>query len=111
MDDELARDEHVFIFGVDVGAKGGVFRATDNLYDKYGGKRVIDAPLAESGMVGVVIGAAMYGLRPIAEIQFVHFILPAVNQIISLSAKIRYGSMNDLKLTISFISAFGCVID
>src|SRR5699024_11065091 len=95
MDDELARDENVFIFGEDVGAKGGVFRATDNLYDKYGEKRVIDAPLAESGIVGVAIGAAMYGLRPIAEIQFVDFILPAVNQIISEAAKIRYRSNND----------------
>src|SRR5690625_5198593 len=107
MDDELARDENVFIFGEDVGAKGGVFRATDNLYDKYGEKRVIDAPLAESGIVGVAIGAAMYGLRPIAEIQFVDFILPAVNQIISEAAKIRYRSNNDWNCPITIRAPFG----
>src|SRR5699024_11283741 len=69
--------------------------ATDGLYDTYGEDRVIDSPLAESGLVGVSIGAAMYGLRPIAEIQFVDFILPAVNQIVSEAAKIRYRSNND----------------
>lgn len=107
MDDELERDENVFIFGEDVGAKGGVFRATDNLYDKYGERRVIDAPLAESGIVGVAIGAAMYGLRPIAEIQFVDFILPAVNQIISEAAKIRYRSNNDWNCPITIRAPFG----
>ncbi len=107
MDDELERDENVFVFGQDVGAKGGVFRATDNLYDKYGEKRVIDAPLAESGIVGVAIGAAMYGLRPIAEIQFADFILPAVNQIISEAAKIRYRSNNDWNCPITIRAPFG----
>src|SRR5699024_12522807 len=106
MDDDLARDVIVFIFGEDVGAKGGVFRATDNLYDKYGEKRVIDASLAESGIDGVAIGAAMYGLRPIAEIQFIDFILPSVNQIISKAAKIRYRSNNDWYCPITIIMSF-----
>src|SRR5699024_761898 len=69
--------------------------------------RVIDAPLAESGIVGVAIGAAMYGLRPIAEIQFVDFILPAVNQIISEAAKIRYRSNNDWNCPITIRATFG----
>lgn len=107
MDEELEKDENVFVFGEDVGAKGGVFRATDNLYDKYGERRIIDAPLAESGIVGVAIGAAMYGLRPIAEIQFADFILPAVNQIISEAAKIRYRSNNDWNCPITIRAPYG----
>ena len=107
MEEELARDENVFILGEDVGAKGGVFRATDGLHEKYGEQRVMDAPLAESGIVGISIGAAMYGLRPIAEIQFVDFILPAVNQIISEAAKIRYRSNNDWNCPITIRAPFG----
>src|SRR5690625_5339837 len=83
MHEEMERDDNTFIIGEDVGAKGGVFRATDGLYDTFGEDRVIDAPLAESAIVGVGIGAAMYGMRPVAEIQFADFILPAVNQIVS----------------------------
>src|SRR5699024_3953980 len=107
MDDELARDENVFIFGEDVGAKGGDFRATDDLYDKYGEKRVIDAPLAESGIVGVAIGEAMYGLRPISEIQFVVFILEYVNQIICETAKYRYRSKDDWECPITIRAPYG----
>src|SRR5690625_3468107 len=93
--EEMKKDEKVFIVGQDVGKKGGVFRATDGLYDEFGENRVIDAPLAESAITGVGIGAAMYGLRPVAEMQFADFIMPAVNQIISEAAKIRYRSNND----------------
>src|SRR5690625_6506334 len=95
MDEEMEQNESFFVVGEDVGIKGGVFRATDGLYDKFGEDRVIDAPLAESAIVGVGVGAAMYGMRPIAEIQFADFIFPAVNQIISEAAKIRYSSNND----------------
>src|SRR5699024_10929489 len=95
MCEEMERDEDVIIVGEDVGAKGGVFRATDGLFDTFGQNRVIDAPLAESGIVGVSIGSAMYVMKPIAEIQFADFILPAVNQIILEAAKIRYRSNND----------------
>ncbi|CAM3958575.1 alpha-ketoacid dehydrogenase subunit beta [Lederbergia lenta] len=95
MHEEMERDEKVFILGEDVGKKGGVFKATQGLYDQFGEERVIDTPLAESAIAGVGIGAAMYGYRPIAEMQFADFILPAVNQIISEAAKIRYRSNND----------------
>ena len=88
--EELARDERVIVLGEDVGVMGGVFHATEGLRKEFGEKRVIDTPLAESGLVGVSIGAALNGLRPVAEIQFADFIYPAVNQIISEAAKWRY---------------------
>lgn len=90
MDEELARDENVFIVGEDVGQRGGVFRATVGLFDKYGADRVIDSPLAELSIVGVGIGAALYGMKPICEIQFADFIYPAFNQIVSEAAKMTY---------------------
>lgn len=93
--EEMERDHRVFVVGEDVGKRGGVFRATDGLYDQFGEDRVIDAPLAESAIAGVAIGAAMYGMRPVAEMQFADFIMPAVNQIVSEAAKIRYRSNND----------------
>jgi 2-oxoisovalerate dehydrogenase E1 component beta subunit len=92
MDEELARDERVFIIGEDVGVRGGVFRATQGLFEKYGGERVIDSPLAELTIVGVGIGAALYGKRPICEIQFADFIYPAFNQIVSEASKMYYRS-------------------
>lgn len=107
MDEEMEKDESIFIVGEDVGAKGGVFRATDGLYNKYGKNRVIDAPLSESAIVGVGIGAAMYGMRPIAEIQFADFIMPAVNQIVSEAAKIRYRSNNDWFCPITIRAPYG----
>lgn len=93
--EEMERDEKVFVLGEDVGKKGGVFKATNGLYEQFGEARVMDTPLAESAIAGVGIGAAMYGMRPIAEMQFADFIMPAVNQIISEAAKIRYRSNND----------------
>ncbi|MDV2580928.1 alpha-ketoacid dehydrogenase subunit beta [Alkalibacillus haloalkaliphilus] len=95
MQEEMERDEKVFVLGEDVGKKGGVFKATDGLYDQFGEARVLDTPLTESAIAGVGIGAAMYGMRPIAEMQFADFIMPAVNQIISEAARIRYRSNND----------------
>jgi 2-oxoisovalerate dehydrogenase E1 component beta subunit len=95
MKEELERDDRVFILGEDVGRKGGVFKATMGLYEQFGEERVLDTPLAESAIAGVAIGAAMYGMRPIAEMQFADFIMPAVNQIVSEAAKIRYRSNND----------------
>ena len=92
LDEAMAADERVFIFGEDVGRRGGVFRATEGLIDKYGPYRVMDSPLAESIIVGACIGAACYGLRPVAEIQFADFIWPATNQIISEAARMRYRS-------------------
>lgn len=92
MDEEMARDERVFIVGEDVGLRGGVFRATQGLIEKYGPDRVIDSPLAELSIVGVGIGAALYGMRPICEIQFADFIYPAMNQLVSEAAKMCYRS-------------------
>ena len=107
MDEALARDEQVFVIGEDVGFKGGVFKATAGLYEKYGEQRVIDAPLTESAIAGVAIGAAMVGKRPIAEMQFADFIMPAVNQIVSEAAKIRYRSNNDWSCPIVLRAPFG----
>jgi 2-oxoisovalerate dehydrogenase E1 component beta subunit len=94
MSEEMQRDENVFVLGEDVG-KGGVLNATKGMRDRFGERRVLDTPLAESAIVGVAIGAAMVGMRPIAEIQFADFIFHATNQIISEAAKIRYRSNND----------------
>jgi 2-oxoisovalerate dehydrogenase E1 component beta subunit len=105
--EEMVRDDKVFILGEDVGKKGGVFRATDGLYEEFGEYRVLDTPLAESAIVGVGIGAAMYGMRPVAEMQFADFIMPAVNQIISEAAKIRYRSNNDWNAPITIRAPYG----
>ncbi|HHW37147.1 MAG TPA: alpha-ketoacid dehydrogenase subunit beta [Bacillales bacterium] len=105
--EEMKRDEKVFVLGEDVGKKGGVFKATIGLYDEFGENRVIDTPLAESAIVGVGVGAAMYGHRPVAEIQFADFIMPAINQIISEAAKIRYRSNNDWNCPLVIRAPYG----
>jgi 2-oxoisovalerate dehydrogenase E1 component beta subunit len=90
--EEMDKDDGVVILGEDVAKAGGVFRATEGLLAKFGEARVIDTPLNESGIVGVAIGMAMYGLKPVAEIQFADFIYPAFDQIVSELAKMRYRS-------------------
>ncbi|KWW21237.1 MULTISPECIES: alpha-ketoacid dehydrogenase subunit beta [Peribacillus] len=105
--EEMERDSRVFVLGEDVGRKGGVFKATSGLYEQFGEQRVIDTPLAESAIAGVGIGAAMYGMRPIAEMQFADFIMPAINQIISEAAKIRYRSNNDWQCPIVIRAPYG----
>lgn len=90
--EEMRRNADVVILGEDVGRNGGVFRATEGLLDEFGQERVIDTPLAEDGIVGAAIGMALYGLHPVAEIQFLDFIYPAFNQIVSELAKMRYRS-------------------
>lgn len=107
IDEEMNRDENVFVLGEDVGKRGGVFQATKGLYEKYGENRVIDTPLAESAIAGVGIGAAMYGMRPVAEMQFSDFMLPAANQIISEAAKTRYRSNNDWSVPLTIRAPFG----
>ncbi len=107
MDEELARDENVFVFGEDVGVRGGVFRATQGLFEKYGAERVIDSPLAELTIVGVGIGAALYGKRPICEIQFADFIFPAFNQIISEAAKMYYRSNGEWSVPMVIRAPYG----
>lgn len=93
--DEMRRDGRVFVMGEDVGKRGGVFRATQGLIDEFGEERVIDTPLTESAIVGVGIGASLNGMRPVCEIQFADFIWPAMNQIISEAARMRYRSNGD----------------
>jgi 2-oxoisovalerate dehydrogenase E1 component beta subunit len=92
MDEEMARDERVMVMGEDVGKKGGVFGATEGLWAKYGDKRVLDTPLTEGMIAGAAAGAALYGLRPIAEMQFADFVYPAFNQIVSEISRMRYRS-------------------
>ena len=87
--EEMERDDSVIIMGEDVGRDGGVFRVTEGLYEKFGAERVMDTPLSESGIVGTAIGMAAYGLRPVAEIQFMGFIYPALDQIFSHAARLR----------------------
>jgi len=89
---EMRRDERVVVMGQDVGVDGGVFRATEGLLKEFGLQRVIDTPLAESGIVGTAIGMAAYGLRPVAEIQFDGFMPPAFDQIVSHAARLRWRS-------------------
>ena len=89
---EMERDPNVVILGEDVGKFGGVFRATAGLYEQFGADRVMDTPLAEGGIIGTAVGMALYGLRPVPEIQFSDFIWPAFDQITSEVAKYRYRS-------------------
>ncbi|MGV3142022.1 alpha-ketoacid dehydrogenase subunit beta [Staphylococcus simulans] len=103
----LEKDPDVFVLGEDVGKKGGVFGVTQGLQEKFGIERVIDTPLAESNIVGTAIGASMLGKRPIAEIQFAEYILPATNQIMSEAAKMRYRSNNDWSSPITIRAPFG----
>jgi 2-oxoisovalerate dehydrogenase E1 component beta subunit len=104
--EEMQDDERVFVLGEDV-EEGGVFRATDGLLQKFGQERVMDTPLAESSIVGVAIGSALNGLLPVAEIQFSDFILPAMNQIISEAAKLRYRTAGDFSCPIVIRSPYG----
>jgi 2-oxoisovalerate dehydrogenase E1 component beta subunit len=88
----MRADPDVLVLGEDVGVNGGVFRATEGLFKEFGADRVIDTPLSETGIVGAAIGMALYGLKPVAEIQFLDFIYPAFDQIVSELAKMRYRS-------------------
>ncbi len=89
---QMRADPRVIVLGEDIGKFGGVFRATSGLYDEFGADRVIDTPLAEAGIIGTAIGMALYGLRPVPEIQFGDFIFPAFDQIVNELAKFRYRS-------------------
>jgi 2-oxoisovalerate dehydrogenase E1 component beta subunit len=105
--EEMQRDERVIVLGEDVGLHGGVFRATDGLQKEFGAERVIDTPLAELGIAGVAIGAALNGLRPVAEIQFADYIHPAYDQIVNEAAKIRYRSNGSFECPVVFRAPFG----
>jgi len=90
--DEMKRNDKIVVLGEDVGVNGGVFRATEGLIQEFGPNRVLDTPLAESGIIGVSIGMALYGLRPVPEIQFMDFVYPGFDQIQSELSKFRYRS-------------------
>ena len=104
---EMERDDRYIILGEDVGRDGGVFRATEGLVDKFGPGRVIDTPLAESGAVGVAVGMTALGLRPIVEIQFMGFIYPAFNQIISHVARLRNRSRGRFSVPLVIRTPYG----
>src|SRR5436853_4925816 len=104
---EMARDPKIFITGEDVGKRGGVFRATKGLIEEFGERRVVDAPLSELSIVAVGIGAALYGLRPVVEIQFADFIAPAFNQIVEEAARFRYRTNGDWQCPILIRTPYG----
>ncbi len=105
--DAMAADDRVLIIGEDVGARGNVFLITKGFLEEFGAQRVIDAPLAEASIVGVAVGMAMQGLRPIAEIQFADFIYPAFNQIVGEAAKTRYRSNGDYTCPLVIRTPYG----
>jgi pyruvate dehydrogenase E1 component beta subunit len=105
--EEMERDDRVVILGEDVGREGGVFRVTDGLQAKFGANRVIDTPLAESGIVGVALGMAVYGLRPIAEIQFEGFLYPCLDQINNHISRIRNRSRGRFTAPMVIRSPYG----
>ena len=104
---EMRNDDRVVVFGEDVGKKGGVFGATMGLFDEFGEKRCFDTPLSECGIIGAAVGMAVYGMRPIAEIQFLDFIYPAFDQIVSEAAKMRYRSGGEYTCPMVIRSPYG----
>ncbi len=104
---ELAHDENIVVFGEDVGKNGGVFRATAGLQDRFGENRVFDSPLAESMIAGLAVGMSLQGLKPVAEFQFMGFIYPAMNQIISHAARMRNRTRGRLHCPLVFRAPFG----
>jgi len=107
LDIAMARDDAVTILGEDVGFFGGVFRATAGLQKKYGKTRVFDTPITEGGIIGVAVGMAAYGLRPVPEIQFADYIYPAFDQLVSEAARLRYRSAGEFTAPITVRSPFG----
>jgi 2-oxoisovalerate dehydrogenase E1 component beta subunit len=107
LQDEMRSDDRVLVLGEDVGARGGVFRATMGFLDEFGEERVIDTPLDECLIAGVAIGMAIDGLRPVAEMQFADFIFPAFNQIVSEAARIRYRSNGDFNVPLVIRAPWG----
>ncbi|KQM28288.1 MULTISPECIES: alpha-ketoacid dehydrogenase subunit beta [unclassified Sphingomonas] len=107
MDVVMDRDPSVIVMGEDVGYFGGVFRATAGLQSKYGKTRVFDTPITECGIIGVAVGMGAYGLRPVPEIQFADYIYPALDQLVSEAARLRYRSAGDFTAPITVRSPFG----
>ena len=105
--EEMRRDPTVFIMGEDVGQRGGVFLATQGFLEEFGRSRVIDTPLAEAAIMGIALGAAFRGLRPISEIQFSDFIWPSVNQLIGEAARVSYGTNGALRVPVVIRVPYG----
>src|SRR5215216_6828416 len=110
LQEEMEADPTVIVLGEDVGVHGGVFRATDGLQKQFGENRVIDTPLAELGIVGIAIGAALNGLRPVAEIQFADYIHPAFDQIVNEAATISYRSNGAWACPVVFRAPCGAAV-
>jgi len=104
--EEMRRDDRVILLGEDIGRNGGVFRCTEGLIDEFP-NRVFDTPLSEGGIIGTAIGMALYGLRPVPEIQFMDFIYPAFDQIVSEAAKMRYRSGGQYSVPMTIRTPFG----
>jgi len=107
LDQALAADERVLVFGEDVGVMGGVFRATDGLQAKHGADRVYDTPLAESGIVGYAVGLALAGMRPVAEVQFAGFLYPALDQVLSHVGRYRHRTRGRYTVPLVVRAAYG----
>jgi 2-oxoisovalerate dehydrogenase E1 component beta subunit len=107
LDVAMGRDADVLVMGEDVGYFGGVFRATAGLQAKYGKTRVFDTPITETGIIGVAIGMGAYGLRPVPEIQFADYIYPALDQLVSEAARLRYRSAGEFTCPMTVRSPFG----
>ena len=105
--DEMSRDEDVVILGEDIGVRGGVFLVTEGLIDMFGKDRVIDTPLAEMGIIGGAVGMALYGLKPVAEIQFIDFLYPGFDMLVSEAAKMRYRSAGQFSCPMVVRSPYG----
>ncbi len=107
LDMKMAADDSIILLGEDIGKDGGVFRVTDGLQGKYGQQRVIDTPLTELGIVGMAIGMAVYGLKPVPEIQFQDFIYTAMDQIINQMAKMRYRTAGKITVPLVLRTPYG----
>jgi 2-oxoisovalerate dehydrogenase E1 component beta subunit len=103
----LGRDPDVLVFGEDVGFFGGVFRVTEGLQQRYGDRRVFDAPIAEGGLIGIAIGMGAYGLRPVVECQFADYIYPAFDQLVSAAARLRYRSAGEFNAPLTVRAPYG----
>ncbi|HOI15651.1 MAG TPA: alpha-ketoacid dehydrogenase subunit beta [Geobacteraceae bacterium] len=108
--EEMERDDRIVLLGEDVGKDGGVFRITEGLLEMFGEERIIDTPLAESGIVGAAVGMALYGLMPVAEIQFLGFIYPAFDQIFSHAARYRSRSRGRFSCPLVIRAPYGAGI-
>src|ERR1051326_8058915 len=107
MREEMRADERVFVMGEDVGAFGGAFKVTDGFQDEFGEQRVMDTPLAESGIIGTAVGAAVVGLRPVCEMQFSDFIACGFDQLVKVAAKMYYRQGLPVNITVRLPSGGG----